>query len=133
MSGFVVQRPDGQVLAVFTDRRSADLYATARPDRTVSAAPLVTTPLTMTVVHTRWVEVDADGAVCKDDRDSYRWCSELDGDEGAPPLAEVEQYFDGARRRLLGVGTDAALLASRLNECLHTENSILSIENILIP
>ena len=118
MTSFVVQGPDGQVVAVFTDRAAADLYAAARPGRTVVGAPLVSAPLTMTRVHTRWVEVGASGAVCTDDHDSYSWCAELDGDDGAPPLAEVEQYNDGPRRRLLGVGTDPALLAARLTESL---------------
>lgn len=118
MTTFVVQGPDRQVVAVFTDQATADLYASARPGRTVVAAPMVSAPLSMTRVHTRWVEVDASGAVCTDDHDSYSWCPELDSEDGAPPLAEVEQYNDGPRRRLLGVGTDPALLAARLSESL---------------
>jgi hypothetical protein len=125
MSSFVVERPDGQVLAVFTDQVAADRYAAGRPGRTVVAAPLVATPLTMTTVHTRWVEVDAQGAVRTDEHDSYRWCPELDGDE-VPPAAEIEQYSDGPRRRLLGVGTDAALLAQRLSETLSDARIALS-------
>ena len=126
MSAFVVQRPDGQVLAVFTDRDTADGYAAARPGRTVVAVPLVATPLTMTTVHTRWVEVDAQGDVCTDARDSYSWCPELDADDEAPPVAEIEQYSDGARRRLLAVGTDAGLLAERLAESLSDARTVLS-------
>ena len=125
MTAFVVQRPDGQVLAIFTDQDAAVGYAAARPGRTVVAAPLVAAPLTMTTVHTRWVEVDAQGAVCTDEHDSYCWCPELDADE-PPPVAEIEQYSDGPRRRLLGVGTDAALLDERLSASLSTARIGLS-------
>lgn len=114
MTGFVVQSPGGQVLAVFTDQPTAETYAAARLGRTVAPTPLITTALTMTMVHTRWLAVDADGAICTDDHDSYGWCAEVDGEEGTPPLAEVEEYADGPRRRILGVGTDADLLADRL-------------------
>ena len=113
-----MQGQDGQVLAVFTDRDAADGYAAARRGRTVSTAPLVAVPLTMTTVHTRWVEVDAEGAVCTDEHDSYSWCPELDSDDGAPPAAEIEEYSDGLRRRLLAVGTDDVLLAERLRDTL---------------
>jgi hypothetical protein len=126
MTGFVVQRPDGHVLAVFTDRLAADAYAAARPGRTVTTAPLVAEPLTMTTVHTRWVEVDARGEVRTDEQDSYQWCPELDTDDDSPPVAEIEQYSDGPRRRLLAVGTDAGLLAERLAEALDVARTALS-------
>lgn len=126
MTSFVVQHPDGQVLAVFIDRDTADAYAAARRGRTVVAAPLVAAPLTMTTVHTRWVEVDAQGAVCTDEHDSYCWCPELDADD-APPVAEIEQYNDGPRRRLLAVGTDAALLTERLAASLSESTARTSL------
>jgi hypothetical protein len=126
MTSFVVQSPDGQVLAVFTDRHTADGYAAARPGRTVVRAPFVAAPLTMTTVHTRWVEVDAHGAVCTDQHDTYRWCPDLDPDD-VPPVAEIEEYTDGRRRRLLAVGTDAALLAERLTATLAAEPTRTSL------
>jgi hypothetical protein len=117
MTTFVVQHENGQVLAVFTDREIADSYAAARSGRTVCAAPLVAAPLAMVTVHTRWVEIDAHGSVCTDQHDSYNWCPDLDTDE-APPLAEIEQYADGSRCRLLAVGTDPGLLSEKLAESL---------------
>ncbi|MFN2540367.1 MAG: hypothetical protein ABR549_19735 [Mycobacteriales bacterium] len=125
MSSFVVQQPDGQVLAVFAERDDADRYACARPGRTVAAAPFVAEPLAMTTVHTRWVEVDATGAVCNDEHDSYQWCPELDA-EDPPPVAEIEQYSDGRRRRVLAVGTDGGLLAERLAEALSLARTTFS-------
>jgi hypothetical protein len=125
MTVFVVQHPDGQVLAVFTDSDAAEAYAAARPGRTVVAAPLVAAPLTMTTVHTRWVEVDALGEVCTDEHDSYSWCPELDPDD-IPPVAEIEQYADGRRRRLLAVGTDESLMAERLAESLREARPVAS-------
>lgn len=125
MTAFVVQLEDGQVLAVFTDRANAETCAAARPGRSVCAAPLVTAPLAMTTVHTRWVEVDAHGSVCTDEHDSYSWCPELDTDD-TPPVAEIEQYVDRSRRRLLAVGTDPSLLSERLAESLAQTQAVLS-------
>lgn len=113
----VVQAADGEVLAVFSDAAAAHAYAAGRPGRRVSSPPLVNGSITTTTVHTRWVEIDADGEV-RTDRDSYTWCAELDLDDGAPPTAEIEYYRDGPRRRLLCVGTDLDLIDARVREAL---------------
>lgn len=117
---FVVQGHDHAVLAVFADELMADRYASARHGRTVTRVPFVRGHIATTTVHTRWVEVEADGLITADHRDSYEWCPELDRNEETPPAAEIEHYSDGARLRLLGLGTDPVLIEIQLKASMQT-------------
>ena len=86
----------------------------------VRAVPTVWNQQGLQTVHTRWIEVEADGILLRDDRDSYVWCQQLHAEDDTPPLAEVEHCQDGSRNRLLCLGTDAALLDQYVAERLAT-------------
>jgi hypothetical protein len=126
---FVVQGVDGEVLGAFVDRQGAEAYAAARSGRRVRPVPLVEGTPDATTVHTRWVQVEADGSV-RSQRDSYAWYAALDQRDGLPPTADIEEYSDGPCRRLLCVGTDAGLLNVRLDEAL--QRGARAVENVAL-
>lgn len=108
----------GSVLAVFTDVALAEQCADDRQGHVVRPVPMIWDQRGLRTVHTRWIEVDADGVLRRDDRDNYVWCQQLQAAGDTPPLAEVEHCQDGARQRLLCLGTDAAQLDRHVEERL---------------